>query len=185
MNIFRSSHLQMFFKIGALKKFAVFLTKESLQHRCFPANIAKFWRTGFLQNFSVGCFCIILKVIKQLFCKGFFKEISLLWCPNNFYSRHISERRIVWCIKKKTCLFTNLSLISRFSKQLHQGVLYKAETWHALSQEQYFSKHHFLDICQCAFNLELAKNMIKPPLIWLIYLMYNFISCQWVDIITI
>ena len=105
MNIFRSSHLQMFFKIGALKKFAVFLTKESLQHRCFPANIAKFWRTGFLQNFSVGCFCIILKVIKQLFCKGFFKEISLLWCPNNFYSRHISERRIVWCIKKKlVCL---------------------------------------------------------------------------------
>ena len=43
----------------------------------------------------------------------------------------------------------------------------------------------FLDISQCVFNFELAKNMIKPPLIWLIYLMYNFISCQWIDIITL
>ena len=169
MNIFRSSHSQMFFKIGALKNFAIFLIKESLQYRCFPVNIAKFW-TALLQNFSGGCFCIILKVIKQLFCKGYFKEISLLWRPNNFSSQHVLERHIIWCIKSQTCLFTNLSSISRFSKQLHQGVLYKAENWHALSHQQYFSKHHFLDICQCAFNLELARNMIKPPLIWLIYL---------------
>ena len=123
--------------------------------------------------------------MNSYFAKAIFKEVSLLWCPNNFYSQHVLERRIVWCIKSRTRLFTNLLLIPRFSKQLHQGVLYKAETWHALSQEQYFSKHHFLDICQCAFNLELAKNMIKPPLIWLIYLMYNFISCQWIDIITL
>ena len=109
----------------------------------------------------------------------------MLWCPKNFYSQHVLERRIVWCIKSRTHLFTNLSLISRSSKQLHQGVLYKAETWHALSQEQYFLKYHFLDISQCVFNFELAKNMIKPPLIWLIYLMYNFISCQWIDIITV
>ena len=82
-------------------------------------------------------------------------------------------------------MLTNLLLISRFSKELHQGVLYKAETWHPLSQEQYFLKHHFLDICQCAFNFELAINMIKPPLILLICLMYNFISCHWIDIITL
>ena len=107
----------------------------------------------------------------------------MLWCPNNFYSQHVLEIRIVWCIKSRTLLFTNLSLFSRFSKQLHQGIHYKAETWHVLSQGQYFSKHHFLDICQYAFNLELAKHMIKPPLIWLIYLMYKFISCQWIDII--
>ena len=35
----RSSSLQMFFKIGVLKK--------RLQHRCFPANTAKFLRATF------------------------------------------------------------------------------------------------------------------------------------------
>ena len=29
----------------------------------------------------------------------------------------------------------------------------KLKNWHALSHEQYYSKHHFLDICQCASNL--------------------------------
>ena len=48
MNIFRSSRLQMFFKIAALKIFAIFWIKRSLQHRCFPVNIAKFLRTAFL-----------------------------------------------------------------------------------------------------------------------------------------
>ena len=50
---------QMFFKIG-------------LQHRRFPANIAKFLRTAFLQIFPGGCFCIFLKVIKQLLRVGYF-----------------------------------------------------------------------------------------------------------------
>ena len=27
-----------------------------------------------------------------------------------------------------------------------------AENWHALSHEQYFSRHRFLDICRCAFK---------------------------------
>ena len=47
---------------------------------------------------------------------------------------------------------TNLSSIFRFPKYPHLGVLYKAENWHALSLEQYFSKYHFLDICQCTFK---------------------------------
>ena len=29
---------------------------------------------------------------------------------------------------------------------------YKAENWHALSHEQYFLKHRFLDMCRCALN---------------------------------
>ena len=29
---------------------------------------------------------------------------------------------------------------------------YKAENWHALSHEQYFWKHNFLDICQCTLD---------------------------------
>ena len=65
MNISRSSRLQMFFKIGSLKNFAIFWIKKSLKHRCFLLNIAKFLRAAFLQNLSGGRFCIILKVIKQ------------------------------------------------------------------------------------------------------------------------
>ena len=51
-------------------------------------------------------------------------------------------------------MYINLSSIVRFSKSLRQGVPYKAENWHALSHEQYFSKHRFLDICRCAFSIE-------------------------------
>ena len=70
MHVFRSSRSQMLSKIGALKIFAIFWIKKSLQHRCFPVNVAKFLRAAFLQNFSSGCFCIFLKVINQLFRKG-------------------------------------------------------------------------------------------------------------------
>ena len=71
-HIFRSSRLQMFFKISALKYFAILRIKKGLQHRCFrirsshmvltyrtlitsyfrPVNIAKFLRKAFLQNTS-------------------------------------------------------------------------------------------------------------------------------------
>ena len=50
------SHSDMFFKIGVLKKFAIFtgkhlcqacnFIKNRLQHRCFPANILKFLKTA-------------------------------------------------------------------------------------------------------------------------------------------
>ena len=36
--IFRSSRLQMFFKIGALKDFEIFWIKKRLQQRCFSVN---------------------------------------------------------------------------------------------------------------------------------------------------
>ena len=42
---------------------------------------------------------------------------------------------------------------------------YKVENWHALSHEQYFSKHRFSDICPCAFKRK-AKNVLvfkNPP----------------------
>ena len=52
---FRSSHSQMFFKIGVLKNFAKFhgktplfeshFNKKRLQHRWFPVKFAKFVRT--------------------------------------------------------------------------------------------------------------------------------------------
>ena len=30
---------------------------------------------------------------------------------------------------------------------------YKAENWHALSHQQYFLRHGFVDICRCALNI--------------------------------
>ena len=63
-----------------------------------------------------------------------------------------SSQHTVRSIKIRTRLFINLPSIVRFSKYLCQDVLYKAENWHAWSHEQYFSKHRFLDICQCAFK---------------------------------
>ena len=63
MNIVRSSLSQILFKIGALKWFTIFWINKSLQHRYFSVNIAKLSRIGFLQNFSGGCFYVILKVI--------------------------------------------------------------------------------------------------------------------------
>ena len=46
-HIFRSSSLQMLFKIGALKDFAIFWIKKRLQHRCFSVNF-NFLTTAFL-----------------------------------------------------------------------------------------------------------------------------------------
>ena len=85
-NIVKYSLSQMFFKIGTLKYFVIFWIKKSLQRRCFPMNIAKFFGATFLQNFSGSCSCIILKVFcSSYFAKTTFKEMSLLWCPNVFF----------------------------------------------------------------------------------------------------
>ena len=70
---YRSSSLQMFFKVGVLENFTNFpgkhlcwspfliklqvcnFIKKSLQHRYFPVKFVKFLRTPFLQNTSRGC----------------------------------------------------------------------------------------------------------------------------------
>ena len=38
---------------------------------------------------------------------------------------------------------------------------YKAENWHALSHEQCFSKHRFLDICRCVFKVNKSVHIAK------------------------
>ena len=108
-------------------------------------------------------FCECCKAFKN----NFFIE-QLWWLLLHFLDRFLKTfpcydiliiffstcfRPIVWSEKHQICLFINLSSIVSFSKYLHQGVLYKAKYCHALSHEKYFSKQHFLDICQCAFNL--------------------------------
>ena len=69
----------------------------------------------------------------------------------SFSSQHVID---ISNLNSSDSLFINLLSIGRFSKNLRQGVPYKAKNWHALSHEQYFSKHSFLDICQCAFNCQ-------------------------------
>ena len=169
-HIFRGNRAQMFFKIGVLKRFANFtgkhlcwslflknlqaeglqLHKRRLQHRCFPVKFAKLLRTPFLTEHLRW----VLLHLRWLLLY-FFKKVllnSFFWQPCYDVLIIFSSRHIVWCIKSRTRLFINLSSIVRFSKYLRQGVPYKAENWHALSHEQYFSKHRFLDICRCTFK---------------------------------
>ena len=62
----------------------------------------------------------------------------------------------------KNTFFTEHILVAAFS--------YKAENWHALSHEQYFSRDRFLDICRCAFNAECTlQNVFNTKLKRLIH----------------
>ena len=68
----RSSRSYMFFKVGALKNFAMFrgkhlcwspllinFIKKELQHRCFPVSISNFLRTAFFIEHLPWLFLII------------------------------------------------------------------------------------------------------------------------------
>ena len=82
-NRHRSSHSQMFFKIGTLKNFAIFTGKHltpslfliKLQaFRCFPVNIAKLLRVAFfivhLQWLLLQMFCFTLYFQKDVVAKN-------------------------------------------------------------------------------------------------------------------
>ena len=65
----RSSRSQMFFKMVIFKVFLKLQTwkpVKGLQHRCFPANIAKLLRTPFFQSTFGGCFCKMMKFYKNI-----------------------------------------------------------------------------------------------------------------------
>ena len=99
---------------------------------------------GGLENWAI--FMDVMSSLNRIF---FLKKR-----PNNL-SFLIRFRHIVWCVKSWTRLFLNFSSIVRFS-----GSTYKAENLHALWHEQNFSKHRFLDICQCAFNIKIKLTII-------------------------
>ena len=70
---------------------------------------------AFLQNFSSGCFCIILKVIKNLFLqRQFLKKCPCFDVLIIFSSQHFLERYNAQCIKRRTHLFSNLSSFPGF-----------------------------------------------------------------------
>ena len=81
---FRSSHSQMFLKIGVPKNFAIFkgkqmcwnnFIKRRLQLRLFPMNIAKFLRTAFfiehLQWLFLNIFIIFLYFLLVMFTNSY------------------------------------------------------------------------------------------------------------------
>ena len=81
----RSSHLQMFFKIGVLKNFTKFqkfhkfaglkacnVIKKRFQHRRFPVKFTKLKEHLILQSTSGGCFW------SRLYTTSFYKDLSSL-----------------------------------------------------------------------------------------------------------
>ena len=57
-----------------------------------------------------------------------------------------------------------------------QGVPYKAEAWHVWSQEQYFLKHSFLDICRWAFKSDVISGQRLG-------LISSFLSNRWLRVV--
>ena len=88
-HIFRNSRSQMFFKIGALKNFAIF---RKLQHRYFSCEYCEIFKNSFSIEHLRWLLLYFLKVIKY--------DVLILFSS----------------IKSRTCLFIGLSSIARFSK---------------------------------------------------------------------
>ena len=116
------SRSQRFFKIGVLKNFAIFtgkhlcwrlfliklqywrlafLLKKTLQHNCFPMNIARFLKTAFLWNTvhytSANVYVMMdIRYLKVMFCyyksrprsrKNFTTDRSKLLVKRCFFSK--------------------------------------------------------------------------------------------------
>ena len=71
---FRKQPLRMFFKMGALKDFAIFRIKKETQ-TCFSVNLLFFNNRFFIEHLR-WLLLYFLKVIKQLFCKDVLKKCS-------------------------------------------------------------------------------------------------------------
>ena len=56
--------------------------------------------------------------------------------------------------KKSSSFVYIFFFICQFFQITPSGYAYKVENWHALSDEQYFSKHRFLDICRCVLKYQ-------------------------------
>ena len=105
MRMHRSSCSQIFFKIGVLKKFAIFtgkhlcwslfsiklqacnLTKKWFQYKCFPVNIAKFKSNVFIGHVRVTAFECNEKELSGLIANNKLtlnKEVNNFCCSPSF-----------------------------------------------------------------------------------------------------
>ena len=94
-----------------------------------------------------------------------------------FSFRHFLEH-VKW-MKSWTRLFKVCHQLSGFLNKSIRVYPVKAENWHALSQEQYFSKHHFLDICQCAFNNFLLLSYSSLLVLFILGSIFKVKSSFW------
>ena len=90
--VHKSNYLQMFFKKGALKSFAIFtgkclcwslfliklqaynFIKKRFQHRSFPMNIAKFLRKFYIKHFR--SLLLVTAIIEDIQRNNYFKVAS-------------------------------------------------------------------------------------------------------------
>ena len=98
------SRLQMFFKIGVIKKFAIFtgkhlcwrlflinFVKRRLQHRCFAVNISKFLRTAFfIEHFR-------WLLLQMLYKKDVPKNFANFTRMHRYRSPFLSSCRPITC----------------------------------------------------------------------------------------
>ena len=129
-----------------------------------PNNL--FFSALFRHMFFFFFFFFYIRVFFNRHWQHLFATLHVRWLS------HIFNRKAhVWCIKSRTRLFINLSLIVRFSKYLCQGVVLSvSENLHVLSHERYFSKHCFLGNCQCAiFLLYCVFFLLKSLHLFYIY----------------
>ena len=100
---------------------------------------------------------LYLEIITQLFrmhpqrCEHqkIYEETSLLLRPNFFFflTRFFGDKYRLMYKKSSSFVYMFLQL-----SVFPSGYPYKGENWHALSDEQYFSKHRFLEICHCVLK---------------------------------
>ena len=151
------------------------LHKKDSNRGAFLWSLQNFEQCLFLQNTSSDCFGTF-DVSFCVFLNKYYLTPILQPCYNVLIV--FSSQHIIWYIKCQTRLFINLSSIVRFSEQLRQSAPYIAENWYTWSYEQYLSTHHFLDICQCAFNN--FANFTKKHPCWSLFLSAasNFIKIE-------
>ena len=63
------------------------------------------------------------------------------WKRYFFLSAHYLRDIHLWCIKRWNFLFMYLLSSLPISKEIQQKTLYNSQSWHALSNQQYFLKH--------------------------------------------
>ena len=122
LTIFKGSLSQMFLKISVLKNFAKFtekhlhwsnffnkvaglrsstLLKKKLQHRCFPANFAKFLKTLFDKTSPVAASWKCFLQISTTFQKSEIDDVMIIFVSiclfRNKMRRNLVERNYTTC----------------------------------------------------------------------------------------
>ena len=110
--------------------------------------------------------------------KTFFIE-SFIFCAVifSFLKRYFGEPYCLLNKKFSSFVYLYLSSIAGFFKQLRQDTPYKAENWHDLSHQRYFSMHYFLDICLWVFNF--CKHILS--IVWGSNLEYTKHDYNWTN----